>query len=163
MHTDTTRPHPPVSSPVSPVAPVGAPQPSAALEQALDAIFDDVFLSIGQAVGLRASFDYEAVLWVRNHFRPKFLNAMRHFGNRWLEDRSRVTAVCAMFGERAVRYANGADVIDVDAVRQAGADVERYCQLHAARAGGARGRRTPATDAATAMIAGYWCIWDPTP
>lgn len=159
MHTDTTRQHPLGSSPVSPVAPARAPQSSAALEQALDAIFDDVFLSIGQAVGLRASFDYEAVLWVRNHFRPKFLTAMRHMGNRWLEDRSRVTAVCAMFGERAVRYANGAEVIDVEAVRQAGADVERYCQVHAARSSRGRGRCD--SDAATGMIAGYWCIWDP--
>lgn len=162
MHTDTTRQAPSATSAVPPVGIRPTSGSTPALEQAVDAIFDDVFLSIGQAVGLRASFDYEAVLWVRNHFRPKFLTAMRHFGNRWLEDRSRVTAVCAMFGERAVRYAAGADVIGVEAVRQAGADVERYCQLHAARASGARGR-TPASDAATAMIAGYWCVWEPTP
>lgn len=159
MHTDTTRQAPTATSVVPPLGIEPTSQPSPALEQAADAIFDDVFLSIGQAVGLRASFDYEAVLWVRNHFRPKFLTAMRHFGNRWLEDRSRVTAVCAMFGERAVRYAAGADVIDVEAVRQAGADVERYCQLHAARSSGAR--RSTNSDAATGMIAGYWCTWDP--
>lgn len=161
MHTDTTRQAPPATSTVPPLQTGHTPQSSPALDPAVDAIFDDVFLSIGQALGLRASFDYEAVLWVRNHFRPKFLNAMRHFGNRWLEDRSRVTAVCAMFGERAVRYANGADVIDVEAVRQAGADVERYCQLHAARRSGSRGRID--SDAATGMIAGYWCIWEPAP
>lgn len=161
MHTDTTRQAPPATSAVPLVQTGHTPRTSPALEPAVDAIFDDVFLSIGQAVGLRASFDYEAVLWVRNHFRPKFLNAMRHFGDRWLEDRSRVTAVCAMFGERAVRYANGADVIDVEAVRQAGADVERYCQLHAARSNGSRGRIN--SDAATGMIAGYWCIWEPAP
>ncbi len=134
------------------------PDQTLAHERAVDVILDDCFLSIGQAVGLRATFDYEAVQWVRTNFRAKFLAAMRHFGNRWLEDCATVTAVCAMLGERAVRHANGAPAIDVEAARKASADVERYCQLHAARRSGARGA---STEAATALIAGYWCTWEP--
>lgn len=130
-------------------------------ERAVDAILDDCFLSIGQGIGLRASLSFEAVLHVRNTFRPKFLAAMRQFGNRWLEDRTTVTAVGWMLGERAVRYANGAESIDLDAIRRASADVERYCQLHAARR--SRGRHDAASEAATALIAGYWCTWDPEP
>lgn len=130
-------------------------------ERAVDAILDDCFLSIGQGIGLRASLDFNAVVFVRENFRPKFLAAMRHFGNRWLEDRTTVTAVGWMLGERAVRYANGAASIDVDAVRKASADVERYCQLHAARR--TRSGGNASSEAATALIAGYWCTWDPEP
>ncbi len=135
-----------------------APDQILAHERAVDIILADCFMSIGQAVGLRATFDYDAVQWVREHFRAKFLAAMRHFGNRWQEDRATVTAVCGMLGERAVRHANGAASIDLDAARKAAADVERYCQLHAARRSGARGG---SSEAATALIAGYWCTWEP--
>lgn len=160
MRTDLTRqPHSPgtITPGFDTFAPV-TPDQALALERAVDAILDDCFLSMGQAVGLRATFEYEAVVWVRNNFRAKFLEAMRHFGNRWLEDRAVVTAVCAMLGERAVRYANGPS-IGLEAAMKASADVERYCQLHAARRSGVRGG-TP-VEAATAMIAGYWCTWEP--
>lgn len=130
-------------------------------ERAVDGLLDDCFLSIGQGIGLRASLEFDAVLFLREHLRAKFLAAMRHFGNRWLEDRPNVTAVAWMLGERAVRYADGAPTIGVDAMRQATADVQRYCQLHAARR--MRGRHNPTSEAATALIAGYWCTWDPEP
>ncbi|MBP7776205.1 MAG: hypothetical protein KA371_03690 [Acidobacteria bacterium] len=161
MTTDTTRqPVPPATLAHGYDASFAdAPDETLAHEQAVDAILDDCFLSIGQGIGLRASLDYDAVVHVRNNFRPKFLAAMRRFGNRWLEDRTTVTAVGWMLGERAVRYAEGAPSIGRDAMIKACADVERYCQLHAARRSGARGR--PATEAATAMIAGYWCTWEP--
>jgi hypothetical protein len=136
-----------------------APDETVAHERAVDAILDDCFLSIGQGIGLRATFDYDAVVWVRNNFRTKFLAAMGHFGNRWLEDRATVTAVASMLGERAVRHANGAASISLDAAMQASADVERYCQLHSARRSAARTRTS--SESATAMIAGYWCTWDP--
>ena len=130
-------------------------------ERAVDAILDDCFLSIGQGIGLRASLDFEAIVFVRDNFRPKFLAAMRQFGNRWLEDRTTVTAVGWMLGERAVRYADGAASIGLDAIRQASADIERYCQLHAARR--TRSRNDGNSEASTARIAGYWCTWDPEP
>lgn len=156
MNTDTTRlddlypPHGP--------RPAGATDETLAHERAVDAILDDCFLSIGQAIGLRATFDYDAVVWVRDNFRSKFLAAMGQFGNRWMQDRATVTAVCGMLGERAVRHAAGAASINLAAAMQASADVERYCQVHAARRNGARG--SAASDAATALIAGYWCTWD---
>lgn len=139
----------------------GGPDASSALERAADVIVDDCFLAVGQGVGLRASLDFEAVCYLRRHFRAKFLAAMQHFGNRWLDDRQTVTAVGMMLGERAVRYANGAATISLDAVRQAAADVERYCKAHAARR--TRSRAEDATEGATARIAGYWCTWDPKP
>jgi hypothetical protein len=158
MNTDTTRLDDLSGSYGHPASRGSAADEALAHERAVDAILDDCFLSIGQAIGLRATFEYDAVVWVRNNFRTKFLAAMAQFGNRWLEDRATVTAVCGMLGERAVRHANGACSIGLDAAMQASADVERYCQVHAARRSGARG--SAASDAATALIAGYWCTWD---
>lgn len=131
------------------------------LEAAVDAVLDDCFLCLGQSIGLRASVEYDAILHIREFFRPRFLAAMRTFGNRWLEDRTNVTAVVGMLAERAVRYADGASTISLDDVRRASADVQRYCQLHAARRAG--DDRVLKTDGATKLIAGYWCTLDPEP
>lgn len=128
-----------------------------AYERTADVVLDDLFLSVGQAIGLRASMDYDAVVWLRAHFREKFLTALHRQGDRWLEDRAVVTAVSGLFAERAFRNANGAASIGIDDVRQAAADVERYCRAHARRAAT---KAHGATDA-TALIAGYWCTWDP--
>jgi len=152
MQTDMPRPHPPLGT----TTVTTGIAPTQSFEPAVDVVLDDLFLSVGQAIGLRASMDFNAVVWLRNHFRLKFLAAMHRQGDRWLEDRVVVTAVAALFAERAVRYSSG-DVIAVDDVRQAAADVERYCRAHARRAAS----RT--SDAATALIAGYWCTWDPEP
>ena len=138
----------------------GAPAETLAYERAVDVILDDLFLSVGQAIGLRATMDYDAVVWLRSHFREKFLAALHRQGDRWLEDRAVVTAVSGLFAERAVRYANGAASIAAADVRQAAADVEKYCHAHAQRATAkARG----SSDAVTALIAGYWCTWNPEP
>ena len=159
MNTDMTR------SDVRPVAPGfdttidGGSDQTLAFERAVDGIVDDCCLAVGQGVGLRAALEFDAVCHIRRNFRPKFLAAMRQFGNRWLEDRQTVTAVAMMLGERAVRYADGAATISLDDIRRASADVERYCQLHAARR--TRGREQDATEGATARIAGYWCTWEP--
>jgi hypothetical protein len=161
MNTDTTRQNVPPGTIANGYdqSIAAVPDETAAHERAVDAILDDCFLSIGQGIGLRATFDYDAVVWVRTNFRAKFLAAMGHFGNRWIEDRATVTAVASMLGERAVRHANGAASISLDAAMQASADVERYCQLHASRRSAAR--PSTSSESATAMIAGYWCTWDP--
>lgn len=162
MNTDTTR---------QPVPPAGvahgydrsiadASDQTLAYERTVDVVLDDLFLSVGQAIGLRATVDYEAVVWLRSHFREKFLAALHRQGDRWLEDRAVVTAVSGLFAERAVRYANGAAAIAVADVRQAAADVEKYCRAHARRA--ATKAHGPSDDV-TALIAGYWCTWDPEP
>jgi len=126
----------------------------AELERAVEFIVDDCFFAVGQAIGMRTTVDYDAVIWWHDHFRARFLNAMTNFGNRWLLDRQNVTAVAFMLGERAVRYAEGRASIDVDAAMKAAADVERYCKLHSRRAARTMGEDAPA------RIAGYWCDGD---
>lgn len=124
---------------------------SVALERAVEFIVNDCFFAVGQAIGMRTTVEYDAVIWWHDHFRAKFLNAMGEFGNRWLVDRQNVTAVAFMLGERAVRYAEGRPAIDIDAAQQAAADVERYCKLHSRRIARTMG------DDAPSRIAGYWC------
>jgi hypothetical protein len=128
------------------------------LERQVEFILDDCFFSVGQAVGIRTTIDYDAVVWWRDHFRPKFLAALNAFGNRWLQDRSTVSAVLMMLGERAVRYSTDKPSIDCEAARKAAADVERYCRLHARRK--ARALGLDASSEEPARIAGYWCNYD---
>lgn len=152
--------NPETISPLTPpLAPSSAPSLRAqAYERTADVVLDDLFLSVGQAIGLRASMEFDAVVWLRAHFREKFLAALNRQGDRWQEDRAVVTAVSGLFAERAYRNSDG-DSITLDNVRQAAADVERYCRAHARRATS----RAQASDAATALIAGYWCTHDPEP
>lgn len=153
---------PPVNSRVSNfdlTTPVGGPAQTdvhdiVELERVVEFIVDDCFFAVGQAIGMRMTVEYDAVIWWHDHFRAKFLAAMSEFGNRWLADRQNVTAVAFMLGERAVRYSEGRTSIDVEAARKAAADVERHCQLHARRAS----RKN--SDDASARIAGYWCTGD---
>jgi hypothetical protein len=129
------------------------------LEHAVDFILDECFLIVGQAIGMRTTVDFPAIVWWRDHFHKKFMTAMRSFGNRWSDDRTNVTAVALMLAERAVRYASGKSSIDEAAARQAAADVQRYCALHS--------RRTAAvarqSNDGLPRIAGYWCIDVPPP
>ena len=124
-----------------------------ALEGAVEYVLSDCFFAVGQTVGMRITVDYDAVVWWHDHFRTKFLVAMRRHGNRWLQDRDNVTAVGWMLAERAVRYADGRDSIDVDAARRAAADVERYCEARSKRA-----TRAIADAEVDARLVGYWCI-----
>jgi hypothetical protein len=129
------------------------------LERDVEYVVDECFFTVGQVVGMRMTVEYDAVIWWRDHYRARFLAAMKAHGNRWLVDRTNVTSVAIMLAERAVRYSEGRPSIDCDAARKAAADVERYCQLHAQRKARSLGRnRTEAP----ARIAGYWCI-DPEP
>ena len=104
-----------------------------ALSEAVEYVLSDCFFAVGQTIGMRATVDYEAVVWWHDHFRAKFLAAMRRHGDRWAEDREAVTAVGWMLAERAVRHAAGHDSIDLEAARRASADVERYCQHRSKR------------------------------
>ena len=97
--------------------------------------------------------DYDAIVWWHNHFRAKFLAAMRCHGNRWMLDRENVTAVGWMLAERAIRHAAGRESIDIDAARRAAADVERHCAIHAKKAG-----QVGELDAERSRLAGYWCL-----
>jgi hypothetical protein len=133
----------------------------AALERAVNYVLDDCFFAVGQAVGTRKTLEFEAVVWWRDHYRVKFLGAMRTFGDRWLDDRHNVTGVAFMLAERAVRYAGDAASIDETAARKAAVDVERYCELHSRRAAHARG--LVSADGAVPLVAGYWCTEFPEP
>ena len=113
----------------------------------------DCFFAVGQTIGMRTTVDYDAVIWWHDHFRAKFLAAMRRQGNRWLQDRENVTGVGWMLAERAVRHADGRSSIDVEAARRAAADVERYCEIRSKRA--QAGDRDAEVNS---RIAGYWCI-----
>ena len=138
-----------------------APAPGAGVrdldvERAATFVLDDCLFALGQAVGTRTTLEYDALVWIRQHFHARFVRAILAFGNRWAEDRETVTGAAFMLAERAVRYAADRPAIDVDAIRQASADVERFCMLHSRRAAKARGLGPAATD--MPLIAGYWCV-----
>ena len=124
-------------------------------ESSVDFILNDCFLAFGQSVGSRKRLRAEAVVWLREHYRNRFLGAMGLFGNRWLLDRSRVITMGFLLGDRAVRYAGPLPEIDADCAKKAAADVERYCTLHAKRR---VQRRAGPHSSETPLIAGYWCV-----
>ena len=126
---------------------------SQSLEETVEYVLADCSFAVGQAVGMRTTVDYDAIVWWHDHFREKFLEAMRRHGRRWLQDRENVTGVGWMLGEHAVRHAAGRNSIDVEVARVAAADVERHCQLHAKRAARV-GKRNPEVGT---RLAGYWC------
>ena len=128
-----------------------------ALEEAVQYVLADCFFAVGQAIGMRMTVDYDAVVWWHDHFRERFLSAMRCHGNRWQQDRENVTAVGWLLAERAVRHADGRASIDVEAARRAAADVARYCQIRSKR-GQEHAVRVKADQP---RQAGYWCIGFP--
>ena len=132
----------------------GAETEGSKLEESVEYVLGDCFFAVGQTLGMRTTVDYDAVVWWHDHFRTKFLAAMRRHGDRWLRDRENVTGVGWMLAERALRHAAGRNSIDVEAARNAAADVERYCRLHAKRA--ARDSDRDAQD--SPRVAGYWCL-----
>jgi hypothetical protein len=131
-------------------------QYTATIAEAADYAVDDCFFAVGQAVGMRKTVDFDAVVWWRQHFRQKFITAMESFGNRWLTDRDTVTGVAFMLAERAVRCAGEHPSITLDVAQRASADVQRYCEHHGQRALRATG--IGPTDADVPRLAGYWCI-----
>jgi hypothetical protein len=126
-------------------------------ERTADCIIDDCLVAMGQVVGTRTTIDYDAIVWLRDRYRAKFLRVLHIFGDRWIDDRHNVTSVAFMLGERAVRYAAHRASINVEAVQRASADVERHCQLHAKRQ--ARALGVGAASGETPLIAGYWCTF----
>lgn len=124
------------------------------LTRAVEYVLADCFLAVGQTIGMRRTVDYEAVVWWHDHFRSRFLAALRRRGNRWAQDRDSVTAVGWMLAERAVRYADGQGSIDVETARLAAADVERYCQHRSRRAA----RKESGGTGDDTRLAGYWCV-----
>lgn len=141
----------------APAAAVASPESGPeeqALQEAVQYVLGDCFFAVGQTIGMRMTVEYDAVVWWHDHFRMKFLAAMRCQGNRWLQDRESVTAVGWMLAERAVRHATGQSAIDVRAARRAAADIERYCQIHERRAA----QLGDSDSGSSPRLAGYWCL-----
>ena len=160
MNIDAPHRHP-IETPIVGVdAPAAGPTDigsRAEAEHAVEYILDECFFALGQTIGMRTTIDYDAVMFIRDHFRVRFVAAMQAFGNRWSQDRQNVTGVAMMLGERAVRYAGDRSSIDLESVRQAAADVQRYCKLHSRRV--ARSS-DPTVEGGQSRIAGYWCSDD---
>ena len=157
MRSETTRPDSRMALTISPLTHRARPSGADAdVAHAANCVLDECMFVLGQAVGTRTTLDFDAVVWIRQHFHPKFARAITTFGNRWAEDRDNVTAVACMLGERAVRYAADRPSIGIEEIRRAAADVERHCQLHSKRAARRRGLDASGTD--RPLIAGYWCI-----
>lgn len=134
----------------------GRSENPAVLERTVNYVLDDCFFTVGQVVGTRKALEYDAVIWWRDHYRQRFLQAMMNFGDRWLDDRRNVTAVAFLLAERAVQHAGQAASIGIEAAQKAAVDVERFCQLHSRRVARARGLLN--SEGAAPLIAGYWCI-----
>jgi hypothetical protein len=100
-------------------------------EQEVEYILDDCFYAVGQAVGTRKQLDFDAIVWWRDRYRHKFLQAMRQLGNAWTRDRRRVLAVGRFLGQRALHHSGDGPVIDVTSAAKASADVETGCGMNA--------------------------------
>jgi hypothetical protein len=98
-------------------------------------MLNDCFLAVGQAIGTDRHLDFEALSWWHRRYRHAFLHAMIHTGNSWQTDRQRVTAVGRYLGQRALYHAGESPTIGVECAARASADVERGCQMNAAREG----------------------------
>lgn len=154
---NTTHHSPSVTTPLAPrgaISRITDSNPAVELDTILSTILPDCMFAAGQAIGMRKDVDGDAMAFLGDHFRAKFLSAIQAFGNRWEQDRENVTGVAMLLGERAVRHAGERASIDLESIRKAAADVERHCTLHARRAARAAG---PGTEGAQARIAGYWC------
>jgi hypothetical protein len=124
------------------------------LSAAVNYIVDECFFAVGQGVKDK-SVQHPAIIWLRDHFRARFLETMRISGNSWLADRHRVTAMGRLLGKRAVHHAGDSPYIGRASVMKAAADIQKHCMLHAMR----RARRLglSATDDRR-LYAGYWCV-----
>lgn len=101
-----------------------------------DYIVHDCLFAIGQAIGRHKAVDADAVGWIRARYRDMFEHVMSHEGNSWAADRNRVTAVGRYLGQRALFHARDRAIVDVASMREAAFEVERGCQMNAAREAG---------------------------
>ena len=99
----------------------------------LDYILSDCFLAVGQAVGPDKALDFDTVTWWHRRYRQAFHHAMTSRGTSWAADRRRVTAVGRYLGQRVVEHAGRRANIDLVVAARASAEVERGCQMNAAR------------------------------
>lgn len=99
------------------------------VDQQVDYILPDCFFAVGQAVGNHKQVDYDAIVWLRERYREKFLTAITVSGNSWDDDRDRVMAVSRWMGQRAVAYAGDRASIDAECAAKAAAEIEHGCTM----------------------------------
>ena len=99
----------------------------------VDYILAECFLAVGQAVGPDKTVDFDAITWWHRRYRRAFHHAMTTTGTSWADDRGRVTAVGRYLGQRVVQHAGNRAIINRAAAARASAEVERGCQMNAAR------------------------------
>lgn len=100
-------------------------------EHEVDLILDDCFFSVGQMMSTQEGVDYDAIVWLRDRYRARFLRTITETAQVWPQDRDRLTAVSRYLGQRVVHHAAGRRVIDTTCVSQASADVEAGCRMKA--------------------------------
>lgn len=100
-------------------------------ELAADCAVHECLFSIGQSVGRGKGLDYNAVTWLRDRYRQRFLHAIAVDGHSWIADRERVMAVGRFFGRRAFHYAGDERSIDARSVVMAASEIETGCRMHA--------------------------------
>ena len=111
-------------------------------QQRVDYIVHDCLFAVGEAVGDEKQLDYEAIVWLRDRYREKFLRVMTEDGSSWDEDRERVLAVGRYLGRRAVHHAGAHPSIGRDCAALAAAEIEAGCKISRERL--ARGVESPA-------------------
>ena len=99
----------------------------------VDAMLNDCFFAVGQAVGDEKQMEYDAIVALRNRYRDKFLYAVNVSGNSWDDDRDRVIAVSRWLGRRTLAHAADRVSIDASAAHGAATDIEAGCRMSRAR------------------------------
>lgn len=103
------------------------------LERQVDHALHDCMFAFGQAVGDDKQLDYDAIKWLRDRYRAKFLHAMIVNGNSWEDDRDRVMAVGRYLGRRAVFHAGDRPSISRTAAAIAAEEIEAGCRMQRER------------------------------
>ena len=134
----------------------GAASPE--LAEAVGYVLGDCFFAVGQAIGMRMTVDYDAVVWWHDHFRMKFLAGdassrkpmvagPRERDRGWL-DAGRTCS--ALFRRAGTRSTSRPPVVLLLMSK-------RYCEIRSKRAAPVGDH-----DAETvSRLAGYWCVGTP--
>jgi hypothetical protein len=100
-------------------------------EHQVDHILDDCFFAVGQSISELHDVDYDAIVWLRDRYRPRFLHMITALPHVWPEDRDRLMAVSRYLGQRVVQHAGGVGVIDARCMTAMSAEVEAGCHMKA--------------------------------
>jgi hypothetical protein len=98
------------------------------VEQGIEYMLSDCFFALGQAAGSGTRIEHDAIVWLQDRYREKFLHAVVELGNSWDDDRDRVMTVGRWLGRRAAFHA-GCTSIDVISAARAAAEIEAGCQM----------------------------------